>query len=173
MKNKSTITVSHNNYNSYLLYHADFVIISLAGNVIFHQMKWKIWVDIISGGGESVGYTIAKEIWNFADDQHIKNDIFSSSNGGKEVIPPYVKVYPNKISQYEKIIIKKKVVSKNVFCISSDNFLRSTTIYLMTILSSIFIEGKIPQDHLENTKLGTDGSQKFVGMMQDTFGKDV
>ena len=44
----------------------------------------KIQVDIISGGGESVGYTAAKEIvQNFADDQHIKNDMSPSSNGGK------------------------------------------------------------------------------------------
>ena len=48
-------------------------------------MKWKIQVDIISGGGESVGYTAAKEIvQTLADDQHIKNDMFSSNNGGKE-----------------------------------------------------------------------------------------
>ena len=44
----------------------------------------KIQVDIISGGGESVGYTAAKEIvQNFVDDQHIKNDMSPSSNGGK------------------------------------------------------------------------------------------
>ena len=46
----------------------------------------KIQVDIISGGQESVGYTAAKEIVpRFANDQHIKNDVLPSSNGGKEV----------------------------------------------------------------------------------------
>ena len=80
-----TITVSHSNYNTYLLYHADSSIISLVGNVIFHHMKRKtIQVDIISGCGESVVYTAAKEIiQKFADDQHIKNDIFPSSHGSK------------------------------------------------------------------------------------------
>ena len=43
----------------------------------------------------------------------------------------------------------------------------------MTIADSNLIEGKILQDHPENTKLGTDGSQKLVGMMQDSFGKDI
>ena len=43
----------------------------------------------------------------------------------------------------------------------------------MTTPASNFIEGKIPQDHPANTKLGTDGSRKLVGMMQDAFGKDV
>ena len=43
----------------------------------------------------------------------------------------------------------------------------------MTIAASNFIEGKIPQDHPENTKLGTDGSKKLVGMMKNAFGKDV
>ena len=43
----------------------------------------------------------------------------------------------------------------------------------MTIVASNFVEGKIPSDHPENTKLGTDGSQKLVGMMQDSFGKDI
>ena len=43
----------------------------------------------------------------------------------------------------------------------------------MTISASHFIDGKIPQDHPSNTKLGTDGSQKWVGMMQDSLGKDV
>ena len=40
-KNRFTITVSHKNYNSYLLYHAYFCIIILLGNIIFHHMKWK------------------------------------------------------------------------------------------------------------------------------------
>ena len=35
------------------------------------------------------------------------------------------------------------------------------------------MEGKTPQDHPENTKLGTDGSLKMVGMMQDSLRKDV
>ena len=43
----------------------------------------------------------------------------------------------------------------------------------MTIAASNFIEGKIPQDHPENTKLGTDGSQNLVGIMQYALGKDV
>ena len=43
----------------------------------------------------------------------------------------------------------------------------------MNIIASHFIEGKIQQDNLANTKLGTDGSQKLVGMMQDSFGKDI
>ena len=43
----------------------------------------------------------------------------------------------------------------------------------MTISASNFIECKIPQDHPANTKIGTDGSQKLVGMIQDAFGKDV
>ena len=79
-----------------------------------------------------------------------------SSNGGKEIGPSYVKVYLNKFSQYEKISIKNKVSRKTVICIASDNSLRSTTIYLMNITDSNFIEGKIPQDHPVNTKLGTD-----------------
>ena len=41
----------------------------------------------------------------------------------------------------------------------------------MTIADSNLIEGKIPQDHPENIKLGTYGSPKLVGMMQDAFGK--
>ena len=43
----------------------------------------------------------------------------------------------------------------------------------MTTVASNFIEGKRPQDYVENTKLGTYVSQKLVGMMQDKFGKDV
>ena len=43
----------------------------------------------------------------------------------------------------------------------------------MTTADSNFIKGKIPQDHPENTKLGTYGSQKLVGMVQDVFGKDI
>ena len=43
----------------------------------------------------------------------------------------------------------------------------------MTIAASHFIEGKIPQDHPSNTKLSTYGSQKLIGMMQDSLGKDV
>ena len=31
----------------------------------------------------------------------------------------------------------------------------------------------MPQYHPENTKVGTDGSQKLVGMIQDTFAKDT
>ena len=41
----------------------------------------------------------------------------------------------------------------------------------MTISAPNLIEGQIPQDHPENTKLGTNGSQKLVGMMQDAFVK--
>ena len=48
-----------------------------------------------------------------------------------------------------------------------------TKSYLMTISASNLIEGKIPQDNLENTKPGTYGSQKLVGMMEYAFGKDV
>ena len=66
-----------------------------------------------------------------------------------------------------------KVSRKSFLCIASENYLRSTTSYLMAISASNFIEGKIPQDHPANTKLGTDGSQKLVGMMQDAFGKYV
>ena len=43
----------------------------------------------------------------------------------------------------------------------------------MTIAASNLIEGKIPKYYPENTKLGTDGSRKLVGMMQDAFVKDV
>ena len=43
----------------------------------------------------------------------------------------------------------------------------------MTIVASNFIEGKIPKDHPEDPKHGTDGSQQLVGMTQDAFGKDV
>ena len=43
----------------------------------------------------------------------------------------------------------------------------------MKIAASNFIEDKIPQDHPANKKLVTYGYQKFVGMMQDEFGKDV
>ena len=51
----------------------------------------KVQVGIISDGGESVGYTSAKEIvQTFADDHHIKNDMFPSINLGKEVIPSCV-----------------------------------------------------------------------------------
>ena len=49
----------------------------------------------------------------------------------------------------------------------------STKGYIMTISASNFIEGEIPKYHPENTKLGTDGSQKLVGMIQDAFGKDA
>ena len=102
------------------MYHADFDIISLVGNVIFHHIKWKIQVDIISGGGESVGYTTAKEKNQIiSDDQHIKNYMPPSSNGGKEVSPSWVKVYLNKFAQDEKTIIKKKVDRKTVCCIAS------------------------------------------------------
>ena len=113
-------------------------------------------VDIISGGGESVGYTAAKEIvQNFADDQHIKNDMSPSSNGGKEVNLSYVEVYLNKFAQDEKIIFKKKVTRKTVLRIAPENPLMSTTSYLMTIAASNSIEGKIPKDHPANIKLGT------------------
>ena len=79
-----------------------------------------IQVDIISGGGDSVGYTAAKEIvQKLFDDQHIKNDMFPSINVGKEVSPSWVKVYLNKFSQDEKIIIKKKDYMKTVLCIAS------------------------------------------------------
>ena len=96
-----------------------------------------------------------------------------SSNGGKEVSPSRVEVYLNKFSQDEKIIIQKKVSRKTVIFIDSENSLRSTTRYLMTIAASNLIGGKIPQYHPANTKLGTYGSQKLVGMMQYEFGKDV
>ena len=43
----------------------------------------------------------------------------------------------------------------------------------MTITASHFIEGKILQYHPANTKLGTYGSQKWVGMIQNSLGKDV
>ena len=103
----------------------------------------KIRVDIINGGGESVEYTSVKEIvQTFADDQHIKKDITPSSNGGKEIRPPCVEVYLNKFSQGEKISIKKKVSRKTIINIASENSLRSTTSYLVTIVSSNFIEGK-------------------------------
>ena len=75
-------------------------------------------------------------------------------------------------AQDEKIIIKKKVSSKTVLSIASENSLRSTTSYLMTVAASNFVEGKIPQDHSANIKLGTDVSQKLVGMIQDAFGKN-
>ena len=88
-----------------------------------------------------------------------------SSNGGKEVIPSCVKVYLNKFSQYEKIIIKKKVSRKTVLRIASENSLISTTSYIMTIAASNFIEGKIPKNHPEITKLGIDRSRKLVGTM--------
>ena len=81
--------------------------------------------------------------------------------------------YLNKFSQDEKIITKKKVSRRTVLRIVSDHFLKYTTSYIITISVSNFIEGKIPQDHPANTKLGTDGSQKLVGMVQDAFEKDV
>ena len=137
-------------------------------------MKWKIQVGNISGGGESVRYTAAKEKFQkFSDDKNIKHYMFPSSNGGKEVSTSCVEVYINKFSQDEKIIIRKKFSRKTVLCIASDNSLVYTTSCLLTIESSNFIQGKIPQNHPENTKLGTDGSRKLVGMMQDAFGKDV
>ena len=43
----------------------------------------------------------------------------------------------------------------------------------MTIVASNFVEGKIPSDHPENTKPGTDGSRKLVGMMKYPFVKDI
>ena len=76
-----------------------------------------------------------KKLFKKSDEQHIKNDMFSSSNGGKEVSPSCVKVYLNKFSQDEKIIIKKKVARKTVLRIVSENFFRSTTSYLI-IMSS-------------------------------------
>ena len=99
--------------------------------------------------------------------------MLSSSNGGKEVSPSRVKSYLNKFSQDEKISTKKKVARNTVLRIDLDNSLRSTTRYLMTTAVSNFIEVKIPQDHPANKKLGTDGPRKFVGMIQDAFGKDV
>ena len=42
-----------------------------------------------------------------------------------------------------------------------------------SIAASNFVEGKIPQNDPENTKLGKYGSQKLVSMMLDAFGKDV
>ena len=80
---------------------------------------------------------------------------------------------PHFFSQYEKIIIKKKVARDTFLRIALYNSLRYTKNYTMTIAASNFIEGKISQDHTANTKLGIDGSQKLVGMMQDAFGKDV
>ena len=134
----------------------------------------KIQVNIISGGRESVGYTTAKKIvQKFDDDQHIKNDMLPSSNGGKEVSPSCVKLYLDEFSQDEKISIKKKTFRKTVLRIDSENSLRFTKSYLMTISSSNFIKGKIPQYHPANTKLGTYVSQKLVGMMQYSFEKDV
>ena len=56
---------------------------------------------------------------NFADDQHIKNDMFPSSNGGKEVRLSCAEVYLKIFSQYEKIIIKKKVSRRTVLRIAS------------------------------------------------------
>ena len=97
--------------------------------------------------------------------------MFSSSNGGKEVSPSCVKLYLNKFAQDEKIFIKKKVARNTVLCIASENSLRYTTSYIITIEASNFVEGKIPQYHPENTKLGTYGSLKLVGMMKYAFGK--
>ena len=85
-----------------------------------------------------------------------------SSNGGKEVSQSCVKVYLNKFAQDEKISINEKFTRKTVLHIASDNSLRFTTIYIMTIAASNFIEGQIPQDHQENTKLGTDGSKNWL-----------
>ena len=82
------------------------------------------------------------------------------------------KSIPQNISQYEKISIKNKVSRKTVIHIAADNYLRSTTRYIMTISASNLIEDKIPKYNSENIKLGTDGSQKLVGMMQDALGKD-
>ena len=96
-----------------------------------------------------------------------------SSNGGKEVSRSCVKLYLNKFSQDEKIIIKGKGARKTVTHIASENSLRYTTRYLMTTAASNLIEGKIPQDYPANTKIGTYGSRKLFGMMQDEFGKDV
>ena len=81
--------------------------------------------------------------------------MFPSSNGGNEITPSCVDVYLNKFAQDEKIIIKKKVPRKTVLCIASDNYLMSTTSYLMTTAASNSVEGKIPKNHPENTKLGT------------------
>ena len=75
------------------------------------------------------------------------------------------KIIPQRIFQDEKISIRNKVSRKTVLLIVSENSLRYTTCYLMTISASNFIEGEIPQDHPANTKLGIDGSQKLVGMM--------
>ena len=141
--------------------------------ISLYEVK-KIQVDIISGSGESVGYIAAKEmVQKYADDQHIKNDMLPSSNGGKWVSASCVKLYPNEFSQDDKISIKKKVARETVLRVPSDNSRRYTTNYIMTIAASNFIEGKIPQDHPANTKLGTYGSQKLVGIMQDAYGKDV
>ena len=43
----------------------------------------------------------------------------------------------------------------------------------MNIVASNFIEVRITQYHSSNTKLGTDVSQKLVGVVQDSFGKDI
>ena len=133
-KNKFTITVSHNNYNSYLLYHADFGIISLVGNVIFHHIKWGKYrfILFVSVGGV-LDILQQNKLLNISYDQHIKNDMLPSSNGGKEVSPSCVKVYLNEFSQDDKISTKKKVSRKTVLRIASENSLRSTTSYMMTI----------------------------------------
>ena len=77
------------------------------------------------------------------------------SNGGKEVRPSCVKVYLNAFAQDDKISIKKKVSRKIILRVASQNSLRSNTRYLPTMAASNFIQGKISQDHLSNTKLGT------------------
>ena len=75
--------------------------------------------------------------------------------------------------QDDKISINNRVARKNFLRIAADNSLRSGKSYIMTIASSNFIEGTIPQDHPENIKLGTDVYQELVGTMQDEFGKNV
>ena len=124
-------------------------------------MKNLGWYYYWCWGG--VGYTAAKEnSQKFADDQHIKNDRLPSSNGGKEFSTQCVKVYLNAFYEDEKISTNKRVSRKTVIFIAVYNYLRSTTSYLMNISASNSIEGKIPKNHPENTKLGTYGYQKLV-----------
>ena len=127
----------------------------------------------MSGVGEIVGYAAKKNCSKFSNYRHIKNNSPPSSNGDKEVSPSCVKIYLNKFSQDERISIKKKFFRKTVLRISTENYPRYTTVWIMNIAASNFIEGRIPQDHPRNTKLCTDGSRKLVGMIQDKFVKDI
>ena len=93
--------------------------------------------------------------------------MFPSSNGGKIVSPSCVKVYLNNFAKDEKIVINKRVARKTFLCIASENSLRSTTSYIMTITASNLIDVKIPQDNTQDPRRSEERRGSWVSRTQD------